>query len=84
MTGSDEQLAFGTLVSFAAARAGVTYCRAPVPRQYDHVISGTRGVVLHGWLKWGIDQPWVACLGCAWIKYGLSKRLMRRVNLGYP
>ena len=27
MTRSDEQLALETLVSFAAARAGVTYCR---------------------------------------------------------
>ena len=33
-----------------------------VPRQFDDVISGTRGVVLIG-----IDQPWVACVEGTWI-----------------
>ena len=63
MTCSDEQLALETLVSFAAARAGVTYCRTHRSQAiFDDVISGTRGVVLIG-----IDQPWVACVEGAWI-----------------
>ena len=59
MTRFEQRLAFNTLVSFAAARAGVTHCRhppfpppPPVPLQFEGVISGTMGVVLRGWLKW--------------------------------
>ena len=48
MTRSYEQLAFETLVSLAAARAGVTFVALPVRRQFDDVISGIRGVVLRG------------------------------------
>ena len=56
----DEQLPLETLVSFAATRAGVTYC---------HALRSPAILWRHKWYKgrgstWvvkvGIDQPWVA------------------------
>ena len=43
---SDEQL-----VSLLRSRRSNVFSRPFVRRQFDDVISGTRGVVLRGWLK---------------------------------
>ena len=67
MTRSDEQLAFETLVSFAASLAGVTYCRVPRISAiwWRHKWYKARGST---WVvEMGIDQLWVDCVAGAWI-----------------